>query len=268
MNRKYLILVAIVALPLLAAGQSYASPVDLGTAGNFAILAESGISTTGITSVVGNIGVSPAAATYITGFGLIMDPSGTFSTSSLVTGRVYAADYAPPTPTNMTTAIGDMQTAYTTAAGLAADYTELYAGNIGGRTLAPGVYQWGTAVTIPADVTLSGGADDVWIFQIAGTLGISSATQVILSGGAQASNIFWQVAGQTTLGTTSHFAGNILDQTGIALQTGATLDGRALAQSLVTLDGNTVIPEPCTILLLGSGLVGLFASRKRSRSAA
>jgi len=222
------------------------APVDLGTAADFAILAKSGISTTGATSIVGDIGVSPAAATYITGFGLIMDASNQFSTSSLVTGKVYAPDYAVPTPTYMTTAISDMETAYTDAAGRTLpDFTELGAGNIGGMTLAPGLYKWSTGVTIPSDVTLSGGANDVWIFQIAGNLGISSATKVVLSGGAQAKNIFWQVAGQTTLGTTSEFKGNILCQTAIVLNTGATLDGRALAQTAVTLDANAVTkPTP------------------------
>jgi hypothetical protein len=136
------------------------------------------------------------------------------------------------------------------------------------QNLAPGVYEWTSAVTITSDLTLTGGASDVWIFQIAGTLGIDSGMEVILAGGAQASNIFWAVAGQTTLQTDSEFKGTILDYTGIAMQSGATLDGRALAGSAVTLIGNTITPEPCTILLLGSGLVGLLASRRRSRSAA
>jgi hypothetical protein len=216
--------------------------VHLGTAGNFVILAKTGISTTGSTHVTGDIGVSPAAASAITGFGLTMDKSNTFSTSSLVTGKVYAADYHPPTPHNMTTAVSDMETAYTAAAGTTAPapVVGLGAGNIGGLTIAPGVYKWSTGVTIPTDVTLSGGANDVWIFQIAQTLDISSAKKVILSGGAQAKNIFWQVAGQTTLGTTSIFNGNILDLKAIVLNTGATLNGRALSQTAVTLDASTV----------------------------
>src|ERR1035437_2508905 len=108
-------------------------PVNLGSAGNFAVLAKSGISTTGTTSINGDIGVSPIAATAITGFGLIMDPSNQFSKSSLVNGKVYAASYAAPTPAKMTTAVSDMQTASTNAAGRTnPTATELGAGNIGG----------------------------------------------------------------------------------------------------------------------------------------
>jgi len=222
------------------------APVPLGTAGNFVILSKSGISTTGTTSIIGDIGVSPAAATYITGFGLIMDASNQFSISSLVTGKVYAPDYAVPTPTNMTTAVKDMQTAYTNAAGRTAPTaTELGAGNIGGMTLAPGLYKWGTGVTIPADITLSGGVNDVWIFQIGQTLTVGDGVHINLSGGAQAKNIFWQVAGQTNLDTMSVFNGNILCQTVIVLNNGATLNGRALAQTAVTLIASAVVmPAP------------------------
>lgn len=215
--------------------------VNLRTAGNFVILSKAGISTTGITKIVGNIGVSPIDSTAITGFGLVLDKSGTFSISHLVAGKVYAADYAAPTPNMLTTAIGDMQTAYTDAAGRKnPNGTELGAGNIGGLTIKPGLYKWSSNVTIPTNVTLSGGKNAIWIFQIAGTLNISSGKKVILSGGAQAKNIFWQVAGGATLGTTAVFNGNILDQTAIVLMTGATLHGRALAQTAVTLDANAV----------------------------
>jgi hypothetical protein len=215
--------------------------VNLFTASCFGILAKSGISTTGTTAIVGNIGVSPISSTAITGFGLIMDSSNQFSTSSLVTGRVFAADYAAPTPTKMTLAISDMQTAYTDATGRTnPTATELGAGNIGGLTIGPGLYKWSSAVRIDSDLVLSGGPNDVWIFQIAQTLDVSKKVEVTLSGGAQADNVFWQVAGQTTLGTTSHLQGNVLGQTAIVLKTGATLDGRALAQTAVTLDANTV----------------------------
>ncbi len=218
--------------------------VDLGTADNFVILAKSGISTTGTTLIVGDIGVSPIDSTGITGFGLILDGSGTFATSSLVNGSVYAADYSPPTPAVMTAAISDMEAAYTDAAGrVPVDYSEVGAGNIGGMVLTPGLYKWSTGVTIPTDVTLSGNSTDVWIFQIAGNLDISSGKKVLLSGGAQAKNIFWQVAGTTALGTTSVFNGNILGGSGastIALLTGAALCGRAFAQKDVTLDANHI----------------------------
>lgn len=216
-------------------------PVDLGTAGNFVILTKSGISTTGTTSIVGDIGVSPIDSTAITGFDLILDPLAQYGTSSLINGKVYASDYSQPTPTKMTVAISDMETAYTDAAGRTLpDYTELGAGNIGGMTLTPGLYKWGTDVIIPTDVTLLGNSNDVWIFQIAQNLDISNGKQIHLTGGADAKNVFWQVGGQTTLGTTSVFNGVILSQTAIVLNTGATLNGKALAQTSVTLDANTV----------------------------
>jgi hypothetical protein len=239
----------------LAAGPA---GVNLGTAGNFAILAETGISSTGSTSVVGNLGISPAAASYITGFALTLPSAGAFSTSALVTGDIYAPGYADPTPAVVTAAIGDMQTAYVDATGRTDPAaTELGAGNIGGLTLAPGLYKWSTGVTIPTSVTLSGGPNDVWIFQIAQNLEVSSGASVILSGGAQASNVFWVVAGQTTIGTTAVVNGNILDQTTIVLDTGARLNGRALAQAAVTLDANTVT-EPSAAVSVTSATTPVY----------
>ncbi len=216
-------------------------PVSLGTAGNFVILAKSGISTVPTSVVTGDIGVSPIASGAITGFSLILDSTGIFSTSGQVIGKVYAADYTSPTPSILTIAVSDMLTAYNDAAGRTLpDYIELGAGNISGMTLTPGLYKWSTGLLINSDVTLNGGPDDVWIFQIAGTLDISAAKHIILSGGALAKNIFWVVAGQTALGTTSVFNGNILDQTSIVVNTGATVNGRLLAQTAVTLDSSTV----------------------------
>ena len=235
---------AIFELQVIAGLRKDTAIIDLGTAENFVLLAKSGITTTGTTHITGNIGVSPIDSTAMTGFGLILDSSGTFSTSALVTGKIYAADYAVPTPANMTSAISDMQTAYVEAAGRAIpDYTELYAGDISGRTLVPGLYKWGTGVLITnAGVTISGGANDVWIFQIAGDLTVNNGAIVTLSGGAQAKNIFWQVGGGTgvSLGTGCAFEGIILAAKGITINTGTTLNGRALAQTNITLNANIV----------------------------
>lgn len=222
----------------LAAGPS---AVELGTSGDYVALAKSGISTTGTTAITGDIGVSPAAATYITGFSLSLDASNVFSTSSYVTGSIYAADYAVPTPANLTTAIGDMETAYTDAAGRTLpDGTELYAGDLSGQTMSAGLYKWGTGVLINGSVTLDGGVNDVWIFQIAQDLIVGNGAMVTLSGGAMAKNVFWQVAGQTNLGVNSDFKGIILCKTLIEVSTGAVINGRLLAQTAVTLDANAV----------------------------
>jgi len=216
------------------------APVDLGTAGNYAILAKTGISTVPTSAITGDIGVSPVAATGITGFGLVLPAGGAWSTSSQVTGKVYAPGYADPTPANLTTAISNMETAYTDAAGRAANYTELYAGDISGKTLTAGVYKWSTDVLINTDVTLNGGANDVWIFQIAGKITQASNKSIILTGGAQAKNIFWQAADTVAIGTGAHFEGIILGMTNITLGTNASINGRLLAQTAVTLQASTV----------------------------
>ncbi len=220
------------------------SAVSLGSAGTYVILAKTGVSNVPTSAVTGKIGLSPAAASFITGFALSLPAGGASSTSAQVTGSVVAADYAVPTPANLTTAISDMQTAYTNAAGRTTpDHTELGAGNIGGLTLPAGLYKWSNTVTIPTSVTLNGGANDVWIFQIAGGVTQASATSVILTGGAQAQNIFWQVAGVVSIGTTAHMEGEVMSQTSITLNTGATANGRLLAQTAVTLAGNTVVAK-------------------------
>lgn len=217
--------------------------VNLGTADNYAILAKAGISTVPSSTVTGNMGLSPAAATFITGFSLTADATNVFATSPQVTGKVYAADYQPPTPSNMTTAIGDMELAFTDAAGRAPSVTELGAGNIGGMTLVPGVYKWGTGLLVPTDVTLSGSATDVWIFQISQDLTVDSGAKILLAGGALPKNVFWQVAGLVDLGTTSHWEGIVLSQTSITLRTGASIEGRLLAQTAVSIDASSVV-EP------------------------
>ena len=222
------------------------APVGLGMAGNYGVLAKTAISTVPASAVTGDMGISPAAASFITGFSLVADATNVFSTSSQLVGKAYAANYAVPTPSNLTTAISNMESAYNDAAGRPTpDFLELGTGNIGGLTLAPGLYKWTSTVTIPVDVVISGGPNDVWIFQTTGDLTMSAGKKVTLSGGARARNIFWQVAGKATFGANSHFEGILLSKTDITLQTGATMNGRALAQTQVALQQATLTqPAP------------------------
>ena len=214
--------------------------VNLGASGNYVILAKTAINNIATSAVTGDLALSPAATSYITGFALV-NATG-YATSAQVTGNLYAADMADPTPITLTTAVNNMITAYNDAAGRPSpDFTELATGSIGGKTLTAGLYKWTNSVNMSSNVTISGSATDVWIFQIAGTMTMASAVRITLAGGAQAKNIFWQVAGATTLGTTSHIEGNILCMTGITFQTAASMNGRALAQTAVVLDGNVIV---------------------------
>jgi hypothetical protein len=217
------------------------APVNLGTAGNYVTLAKTGISSVPNSVITGDIGVSPAAASYITGFSLSADATNLFSTSSQITGKVYASTYASPTSSNLTNAVSNMETAYTDAAGRAAGSTELYAGNLSGKTLTAGVYKWGNDVSINTDVTLNGGLNDVFIFQIAKGITQASGTRIILTGGVQAKNIFWQAAETVSIGTGAHFEGIILGKKNISMGTNASINGRLLAQTAVTLDHSTVV---------------------------
>ena len=213
------------------------APVDLGFAGSFAILSESGITDVPTSAITGDVGTSPITGAAITGL-----------ECAEVNGTIYTVNAAGPAcrveyPAFLTAAVSDMENAYADAAGRTLpDATELGAGNIDGMTLAPGLYKWSSVVVIPTAVTLDaqGDANAVFIFQIAQGLTVGNGAIVTLSGGAQAKNIFWQVAGQTTLGTTADFKGIVLCATAIVLNTGATLEGRALAQTAVTLQMNAV----------------------------
>ncbi|EOR96153.1 Flagellar hook-length control protein FliK [Arcticibacter svalbardensis MN12-7] len=221
------------------------APINLRTANDFTILTETGITTTGVTSVLGDIGTSPIGSTAITGFDLIMSTDNQSSHTPIVTGKVYGPNYAAPTPSKMTTAIGDMETAFTTANGIVdpSPVVELYAGNLSGRTIKAGLYKFSTNVLVTnAGVTLTGGPNDVWVFQIAQDLIVNNTAKITLAGGAQAKNVFWVVSGQTTLGTYSAFSGVILCKTLIALNTGATVKGKLFAQTAVTMIANTVKP--------------------------
>lgn len=212
--------------------------VNLGVAANFAILSKTGITDVYKSTVTGDVGASP-----ITGAAILLK-------CDEVTGTIFSVDAAGPAckitdATRLTTAIGDMQIAYTNAAGrVNPDFLNLGAGTIGGKTLTPGLYKWTSTLNIPTDITISGSPTDVWIFQVSGNLNMSSSVRITLTGGAQAKNIFWQTSGAVTLGSTSHFEGNILSQTGINLKTGASINGRMMAQTAVTLQMNTVtIPQ-------------------------
>jgi len=222
------------------------TPGDLKAAGSYVILVKTAITNTGTSTITGNIGISPGAANDIRGFDLVPlvpDATTEFSTSTQVTGTIFASDNVSPTPANLTAAISSMEAAYTDAAGRPAGTLDLGSGTLNGDNLVPGTYTWTSFpnVDIKGDITLTGTATDVWIFQIPGTLDLESATQVKLAGGARAQNIFWQVAGAVTIKTTAHIEGIILGQTSIALQTGASMKGRALAQSEVALDSNAII---------------------------
>jgi hypothetical protein len=217
------------------------TPVSLGKAGAFAILTKSGITDVFPSAINGDVGASP-----ITGAAIHL------TCAEVMTGIIYSVNAAGPLPcrvtdpTLLTVAVGDMETAYTDAAGRTLpNFVDLGAGLIGGLTLVPGLYKWNTRVLISTDVTLSGGKNAVWIFQIAGTLTQASATSVILKGGARPKNIFWQTSGAVAIGTTAHFEGVILAKTKIAMKTGASANGGLLAQTAVTLEQNAVTrPAP------------------------
>jgi hypothetical protein len=219
------------------------APVLLGDAGSYVILAKSAITNVPTSDVTGDLGLSPAAASYITEFS--MTRVGTHWTSAQVDGLIYAADNDAPTPDALTTAVGAMEAAYTDAAGRPTpDFLDIGSGGgIGGLTLEPGLYRWNSTVTIPDDITFDGGADDVWILQVTGDLEMSSDQAMTLAGGARSRNIVWQVAGDVVVGTEAHAAGIVLSQNAITLQTGSSIDGRLLAQKAVNLESATVV-EP------------------------
>jgi hypothetical protein len=211
------------------------SSVNLRTAGNYSILAQSAITDVPTSAVTGNVGLSPATG------------AGIHFTCPEVTGNIYSVDAAGPAckitaAGQLTIAINDKGTAYTDAAGRAPDYTELAGGLIGGLNLGPATYKWSSPVLISTDLTLTGGPNDVWIFQIAQGLTVSSGVHIVLAGGALPQNIVWQVFAAADMGTTSVFKGTVISQTSIVMKTGATINGKLLAGTAVNLDSNTITP--------------------------
>jgi Ice-binding-like len=206
------------------------APVGLGTAGSFAVLAGQTVTNTGPSVISGDLGVSPGSA--VTGF-----PPG------IVTGTIHTADGVA------NGAQSDLTTAYNDAAGRSP--TANVPAFIGaGQTLAPGVYKASSSLDVGGSLTLDAGGDPnaVFIFQAPSTLVTDSASSVVLTGGAQACNVFWQVGSSATLGTDSAFTGSILALTSISVQTGDTIAGRALARNgSVTLDDDTITASSCAV---------------------
>lgn len=224
-------------------GTKVVEKINLGSAEDFAILSKTGISTTGSTMITGDIGISPAAASFITGFGLTMDSSNEFSISSLVTGSIFASDYQVGTPALLTTAINDVVIAYNDGAGRTADYTELYTGDLSGKTFTSGVYKWSNDVLINTDFTLNGSSTEVFIFQIAGTLSMAANTQINLTGGVNPANVYWIVADTVAIGVGADFQGIILAMTNVTMNTGSSITGMIYAQTSVSLDA-TIVTKP------------------------
>ena len=208
------------------------APVELGSAARFAVLAASELTSIPTTAIQGDVGLSPAARSKITGL-----------TPVEVVGTLFAADDGGAVAVMLTQAKGDLDTAYNDAAGRTLAPVAVANADLGGRTLAPGLYKSSGTLGLTGNLTLDAQGDPsaVFIFQVASSLQTAPGSQVILSGGANAANVYWQVGASAALATTTIFKGTILADQSITLATGATLDGRALARiAAVTLDASTV----------------------------
>jgi hypothetical protein len=227
--------------------------VELGTAENYVILSKTGISTVPQSAITGDIAVSPIAAAALTGFSLTVNSGNTFSTSTQLVGKAYAASYTEPIPTQLTAAVGDMEAAYTNAAGRPnADGARInlgagiLGGVFGGEThpLTPGVYTFNTGITLNGAIFFNGSATDIFIIQMAGNLLQVANTRVTLTGGALPKNIFWQVAGFVEVQVGAHLEGVILVKTAASFLTGSSLNGRILAQTACVLQSATITEPP------------------------
>ena len=221
------------------------APINLATAGSFVLLAKSGI-TAGLDAVlIGDLGLAPLGSSGLIGLALTMDVGGQFATSSLVTGKVYASDYAEPTPTTLATALGHMQAAYDDGASRSnPDGVNLFGGELGGAVILPGLYYWSAAALITTDVTLNGGPDDVWIFQVTGALTVAASATVHLVGGAQAKNIYWVVSGALGMGASAHLEGVVLSGAAVTLGASASVVGRVLAGGASTVAAAASLTQP------------------------
>ena len=212
------------------------APIQLFTAGNFAILAETAITNVPPSVVTGDVGLGPAPGVNIE------------LTCAEVTGTIYTVDSAGSPSCRqrnaeslLIQAVADGHAAWNGALSLVPDYTDVRAGNIGGINLPPAVYKWSTGVQIPANLTLTGGPNDVWIFLIELDLMVSPGVQILLAGGALPQNVFWQtLVNGVELGAASQFQGIILSETTIFMGAGASINGRLLAAGSINLNQNTV----------------------------
>ena len=244
MNKKnglifILSLIMLTGIMIFQSNAANITTVDLGEASHFAVLAGAHITTVPSSVIIGDIGLSPAAESYLNGFSQT-DKPGMAAVSPQVIGNIYAADMAVPIPDMLTQAKNDLTKAYNNAVPTGA-FLNPGEGNLSEMNLAPGLYKFTGQAIATRDFTLTGGPNDVWIFQVASALIISNGVNVSLAGGAQSKNIFWQVGSSATLGTAVNFYGTIMAEQSIALKTGAILYGRALAFSAsVTLDHNTI----------------------------
>lgn len=235
---------------VLTTGQA---PLDMSAieAGNFAAFAATGITDAPPASTVtGSIGNSGNGSSITVACVNVVGVDGAGSANRIYDDDAGFTDAACrlTAPATVLAAQGNMTGAYTDAAGRTAGVgpaLNIQAGAVTTQTLAPGVYTWTTAMTMTGDLTLSGGADDVWIFQIAGTFNLTPGSAILLTGGAKARNVFWQASGTMTLDTTSRFEGTALGQTLIATKAGSVVNGRLLAQAAVTLINTSLtVPAP------------------------
>ncbi|KJA23785.1 hypothetical protein HYPSUDRAFT_201201 [Hypholoma sublateritium FD-334 SS-4] len=219
------------------------TPINLRSVGNFTIFAKTGVSTVPTSAITGDVGVSPSTGASLTGFSLTMAATGTSASSIQVVGNLFASDFKTPTPAQLTTAALDLQAAFNDGnSRQSPNSVNLLGGGLTAQTLSPGLYEWTTSVNIITSLTLTGSPTDVWIFQVKGDLLFDAGALTTLAGGALSKNIFWVVSGSVTLEAAALLEGVILGATNVALVTGASVNGRILAQTAVTLQESTVKP--------------------------